>query len=652
MNFVFSDFELYLSLNSIKMKKLLLILALLPSLIWAQRNCGSNDHHVYMMGTDPNYVQRQQQIEEQTQDFVSHYDENSDRALVTIPVVFHIVYNGTTNNISDAQIMSQLQVLNQDFRKLNQDVNLTPAVFTAADPNIEFCLATVDPNGNATTGITRTLTTVASWSTNDYVKYSVRGGKDAWDASRYLNIWVCTMSGGILGYAQFPGGAAATDGVVIDYRYLGTTGTATAPFNKGRTATHEVGHWLNLRHIWGDANCGSDQVADTPTHNTSNYGCPAYPHYSTCTGSPIEMTMNYMDYTDDACMYMFSAGQSARMQALFGAGGARASLLTSNGCGTPTPVLCGVPSLGTTTGITQATATLNWSAVTGATAYNVQYKVSTATNWITTTTSSLSLSLTGLTAGTTYNFQVSATCSAGTGNFSTTGSFATTAVAATCTDNYESNNSLNTSKTIAKNTDITARIATSTDKDYFNFVTTTADKNIRIDLFNLPADYDVKLYRNNTLVSTSANSGTTSETIIYNNGATGTYKVYVYGYNGAFNATACYTLRASTSSVAFREMQQEETTEAVFNEGNGLSIASTFPNPTQGKLNVSFNAQDEGQVNVALYDLTGRKIIEQNWMAFSGSNMIELSLDALATGNYVLVVKSDLGADTRIIQKD
>ena len=197
-----------------------------------------------------------------------------------------------------------------------------------------------------------------------------------------------------------------------------------------------------------------------------------------------------------------------------------------------------------------------------------------------------------------------------------------------------------------------ARIATSTDKDYFNFVTTTADKNIRIDLFNLPADYDVKLYRNNTLVSTSANSGTTSEFIIYNNGATGTYRVYVYGYNGAFNATACYTLRASTSSVAFREMQQEETTEAVFNEGNGLSIASTFPNPTQGKLNVSFNAQDEGQVNVALYDLTGRKIIEQNWMAFSGSNMIELSLDALATGNYVLVVKSDLGADTRIIQKD
>ncbi len=634
------------------MKKLLLLLALLPTMIWAQRNCGSNDHHVYMMGTDPNYVQRQQEIEEQTQDFVAHYNENSDRALVTIPVVFHIVYNGTVSNVSDAQIMSQLQVLNQDFRRLNSDVTNTPTVFTASDPNIEFCLATVDPNGNATSGITRTSTTVASWSTNDYVKYGFRGGKDAWDRNKYLNVWVCVMSGGILGYAQFPGGAAATDGVVIDYRYFGTIGTATAPFNKGRTATHEVGHWLNLRHIWGDANCGSDLVSDTPTHNTSNYGCPAYPHLSTCSGTPIEMTMNYMDYTDDACMYMFSPGQSTRMQALFAAGGARASLITSNGCSTPTPVLCGVPALGTTTAITQTAATINWSAVSGATTYNVQYKLSSATTWISTTTSALSLSLTGLVAGSTYNFAVSATCPAGTGNLSTTGTFATAAVVSACTDIYENNNSLNTSKTIPKNTNITARIATSTDKDYFNFSTSTSDRNIRIDLFNLPADYDVRLYRNNTLVGTSANSGTTSESIILNNGSTGTYRVYVNGYNGAFNANLCYSLRASTSSIAFREMQTEETVDAVLTETNGLAIANAFPNPTQGKLNVAFNSDEEGEVSVALFDLTGRKIMEQTWFAYVGGNTIELSLEALSTGNYVLVVKGSKGADTRIIQKD
>jgi hypothetical protein len=140
-----------------------------------------------------------------------------------------------------------------------------------------------------------------------------------------LNIWVCNMGGGILGYAQFPGGAAATDGVVLDDNATGRTGTAAAPFNKGRTATHEVGHWMNLRHIWGDATCGNDQVGDTPLHNTANYGCPAAGHKSTCTGTPVEMTMNYMDYSDDACMYMFSVGQRSRMLAVFASGGARNS---------------------------------------------------------------------------------------------------------------------------------------------------------------------------------------------------------------------------------------------------------------------------------------------------------------------------------------
>nr|WP_218155326.1 M43 family zinc metalloprotease [Chitinophaga sp. YR627] len=139
-----------------------------------------------------------------------------------------------------------------------------------------------------------------------------------------MNIWIVgAMSGGVIGYAQFPGGAAATDGVVIADDCFGNTGTATSPFNKGRTATHEIGHWLNLRHIWGDATCGNDFVGDTPTQNAPNYGCPGYPHLSTCAGNPIEMTMNYMDYTDDRCMYMFTAGQKTRMLATFLTGGGR-----------------------------------------------------------------------------------------------------------------------------------------------------------------------------------------------------------------------------------------------------------------------------------------------------------------------------------------
>jgi hypothetical protein len=160
------------------------------------------------------------------------------------------------------------------------------------------------------------------------MKNSKRGGINPTSPQEYLNIWVCNLGNGILGYAQFPGGSWSTDGVVILTSAFGTpsTGADAAPYNLGRTATHEVGHYLNLRHIWGDATCGSDLVDDTPTHNTANYGCPAAGHKSTCTGTPVEMTMNYMDYTDDACMFMFSKKQVDRMMAVFLSGAPRATM--------------------------------------------------------------------------------------------------------------------------------------------------------------------------------------------------------------------------------------------------------------------------------------------------------------------------------------
>lgn len=171
----------------------------------------------------------------------------------------------------------------------------------------------------------RKATSITSWGTNDAMKRTISGGIAPTSPTIKLNIWVCTIAGGTLGYAQFPGGSSSTDGVAIDSKYVGTTGSATFPYNLGRTATHEVGHWMNLRHIWGDASCGSDFVSDTPTHNTANYGVAAYPSYSTCSGTPIEMTMNYMDYTDERGMSMFSNGQKSRMAALFVSGGSRAS---------------------------------------------------------------------------------------------------------------------------------------------------------------------------------------------------------------------------------------------------------------------------------------------------------------------------------------
>ncbi|MBL4576973.1 MAG: T9SS type A sorting domain-containing protein [Flavobacteriales bacterium] len=304
------------------------------------RDCGTMQNLDELLQKDPDMRFRMGAIERHTAGFLRSNGQNQSQAVKTIPVVVHIVYNLSSQNISDAQVQSQLAVLNADFRRTNSDASNTPNYFAniAADIQIEFCLAVRDPSGNPTTGITRTQTSSSSFSTNNYVKYSSYGGKTAWPAGDYLNLWVCNLGGGTLGYAQFPGGAAATDGVVIDYAYFGSGGSAQYPYNKGRTATHEVGHWLNLRHIWGDSYCGNDYVGDTPTQSSDNGGCPGFPR-SSC-NNYSDMFMNYMDYTNDACMNAFTAGQSSRMNALFSSGGYRVSLLNSQGCvpvGAPPP---------------------------------------------------------------------------------------------------------------------------------------------------------------------------------------------------------------------------------------------------------------------------------------------------------------------------
>jgi len=259
----------------------------------------------------------------------------------TIPVVVHVVHKTTAENISDAQIHSQISVLNEDYRKKNGDVSTVPASFAplATDARIEFELATVDPDGNPTDGIVRRKTTKASFGDNDEVKFQASGGSDAWPADQYLNIWVCNLQPW-LGYAQFPGGPANTDGVVILHTAFGTSGTAQAPFNLGRTATHEVGHWLNLRHIWGDdgGGCsGSDFVADTPNQAGPNYGTPSGTIITCNNGPNGDMYMNYMDYVDDAVMVMFSAGQVTRMQATLD--GLRSSVGTTRPCVSVQPTL-------------------------------------------------------------------------------------------------------------------------------------------------------------------------------------------------------------------------------------------------------------------------------------------------------------------------
>ena len=285
-----------------------------------RRQCGTQQVHERLLEMNPAFREREISIEQGIRRSIERgFAQRVAQQLITIPVVVHVVYKTPAENISDAQVKSQIDVLNQDYTAKNADANMIPGPWKglAGNPNIQFALAKKDPSGKATTGITRTKTTRDSFGTGDSVKSKAGGGHPAWAANRYLNLWVCTFSGGLLGYAQFPGGPAKTDGVVILNTAFGTSGTATAPFNLGRTATHEVGHWLNLRHIWGDRNdCGgTDYVTDTPNAQLPNYGKPMFPHLSCNNGPNGDMFMNYMDYVDDAAMVMFTPGQVVRMNA-------------------------------------------------------------------------------------------------------------------------------------------------------------------------------------------------------------------------------------------------------------------------------------------------------------------------------------------------
>jgi hypothetical protein len=287
----------------------------------------------------------------------------------TLPVVVHIINNGeaigTGANISRAQVQSQIDVLNEDYRNLNADGNSTAVVPTAFQPlrgdvQLQFVMAQRDPSGVtlAEPGIdrvnrtTKGFTWPAAGYGTAYINATIKPAT-SWNPEQYINIWVMPLGGGLLGYAQFPdntanlgglspqGGAAATDGVVVLYTAFGSqiknpTGTygTNNPYNRGRTLTHELGHYFGMRHIWGDADCGNDYVADTPTQFEENYSCPAFPHVTCSNGPNGDMFMNYMDYVNDACMAMFSKAQAARIQTIMAAGTPRRTNLLNS------PAIC------------------------------------------------------------------------------------------------------------------------------------------------------------------------------------------------------------------------------------------------------------------------------------------------------------------------
>ncbi len=606
-----------------------------------QRNCGTMEYMDYLKSQDPNLESQMQAMELKLQQYIAEHETEllSSKVVMTIPVVVHIVYANTAQNISDQRVNEQINILNADFAGLNANGQMYGfGSSMKANCEVQFCLAQRKPDGTATTGIERRSTTTTSFTSNDNVKHYNTGGLDAWDPTKYLNIWVCNLGGGLLGYAQFPtSGINSTFGVVILYSAFGVTGAA-APFNLGGTATHEVGHCLNLYHIWGDdgtACTGTDNCGDTPNQAGANTGCPSYPHVTCSNGTTGDMFMNFMDYSDDVCYNNFTPGQKARMQSLFISGGLLASLASSNGCQPPTTGgTCDPPSGLNATSVATTSATLNWNSVSAATSYNVQYRKTGLATWTSTTSTTTSKAITGLTAATAYEWQVQTVCSTGSSAFTASSTF-TTAAVSTCTDVYEANNTQATAKSIAVNTNITAMIGTSTDADWFKFNNTTASKKIKITLTGLPADYDVRLYKSNgSQVGISQNSGTTSETIIYNTNTVGTYYIKVYGYNGVFSSTSCYTLKAAIQSTNFKGdeggMEEYNTTQDLF----------VYPNPSTGNVNLELNAAADETYSISCMDITGRIVYEETLTVTKGMNYKQLDLQSVKKGLYIIEAKS------------
>jgi hypothetical protein len=388
-----------------------------------------------VMFTDAGARERMKEMESRVQERIAEMSsfQNRTEAFLNIPVVFHVVYNTSEQNISDAQLISQVAVLNEDFSATNIDYNTVPAAFQPLRGNaqIRFVMAARDPNGNATNGITRTYTSVTSFGSDGAVCYNSSGGRNAWPSNQYLNIWVCKKSGSA-GYSSYPwSGVPATDGIIVGYNYVGRTGTFTNNWNyqKGRTVTHEVGHWLGLIHIWGDASCGDDLVGDTPTQSAASGSCPVFPRMSSCSpNSNGDMFMNYMDYTYDACRTMFSISQVTRMRAYLA--GTRASITTSLGGTPPSTGTCNVPGGLVAASITSNSALLSWVS-TGAVSYYVRYKPTSSSTWTISSLTGLSLNVASLASSTAYEFQVQSVCTSGSSTYSASTGF-TTLAAATC----------------------------------------------------------------------------------------------------------------------------------------------------------------------------------------------------------------------------
>lgn len=409
---------------------ILILVAMWMLPVSAQTNddfpCSSHQHLLEQIKKNPALIKQMQDYEENIMKGSSE-DKRimSGSNVITIPLVFHVVYKVDSQNVSDARILHQIEMLNRDFAGLNPHTMGAFSNSLKANTYFQFCLAAKKPNGEPSTGIERRQTTVDSF-TNDYVKYYNYGGLDIWDPTRYFNIWICNA---YRSWGQFPGtGVNKTYGAVVQFKYFGKTG-AHPRYNNGAITSHEVGHCFNLRHTWGDDNglcTGTDFCDDVPNHAGPTFGRYYYTGVLTdscTTDSPGIMYQNFMDYSNDSMKACFTPDQTARMQANFASSSSPLySLISSDACVPATS--CEVPN-GLSAVTSNNKAALSWRAMYNATKYNVRYKAVSSSSWITTTTTKTTLSVSNLSKNTPYEFQVQNICSGGSSNYSASKTFAT-----------------------------------------------------------------------------------------------------------------------------------------------------------------------------------------------------------------------------------
>ncbi len=526
------------------------------------RNCGTMVVHDRLMATDPDYKRNFEAMEARTQNDIKNREARGPvESVRTIPVIVHVVWKATAENISDQQIAAQIRILNEDYTKTNADVTKTPSVFAplAANSQINFVLDRV----------IRKQTTVTSWSTDDKVKYTSQGGSDVVSPSSYLNIWVCNLGGGVLGYAQFPGGTSATDGVVCGYNYFGDIGTATAPFNKGRTMTHEVGHYLNLRHIWGDdgtACTGSDLVDDTPNAGGPNYGCPTSPKVTCSNGPNGDLFMNYMDYSDDACMYMFTTGQSTRMNAVLD--GTRSGLVS----GSTTPTITVTAPNGGENWTVGTSRSITWTFTGTIANVKIEYSINSGSTWTAIVSSTGNTGSYAWTVpnnpATTCRVRVSDAANAVTNDISNANFTISSGGGGFITAETESNNTSGTANgPVGSGVAVSGSVSSSTDVDFFSF-TTGSVGTISVSLaIGTSADLDWYLYDAGLVERAKGYTTANPETGSYANAPAGTYYIKVNGYNGA---TSAYTL-----NVTYPGTVSNSVTVTAPNGGENWTVASS-----------------------------------------------------------------------------